>query len=202
MKRKIVGVTVGSPLPKPNLMQTDPKKGDYVKGRDEFMEQFSTQTKPDSGGKGLWTLIREEILAEDVQEYRVTEDSNGNPFAYDELMITTYQNSTLASSGKLYYHFNGVQCGSPYAGKGSEGRATMFRASRDGMISCSYVSGPNVKESSGGIDNAPSSSSTDMYFPAVASPSKLTSAKLTTDWWTNSNRLRAGLIVRVWGRNK
>ena len=34
MKRKIIGVTVGSPLPKPNLKQTDPKKGDYVKGKD------------------------------------------------------------------------------------------------------------------------------------------------------------------------
>ena len=36
MKRKIIGVTVGSPLPKPNLMQTDPKKGDYVKGKETF----------------------------------------------------------------------------------------------------------------------------------------------------------------------
>ena len=31
---KIIGVTVGSPLPKPNLKQTDPNKGDYVKGKD------------------------------------------------------------------------------------------------------------------------------------------------------------------------
>lgn len=41
MKRKIIGVTVGSPLPKPNLMQTDPTKGDYVKGKEEFLEQVS-----------------------------------------------------------------------------------------------------------------------------------------------------------------
>ena len=40
MSRKIIGVTVGSPLPKPNLMQTDPAKGDYVKGKEEFAEQF------------------------------------------------------------------------------------------------------------------------------------------------------------------
>lgn len=39
MKRKIIGVTVGSPLPKPNLMQTDPTKGDYVKGKEEFLGQ-------------------------------------------------------------------------------------------------------------------------------------------------------------------
>lgn len=31
---KIIGITVGSPLPKPDLRQTDPTKGDYVKGKD------------------------------------------------------------------------------------------------------------------------------------------------------------------------
>jgi hypothetical protein len=36
---KIIGVTVGTPLPKPDLMQTDPAKGDYVKGKDEFLKQ-------------------------------------------------------------------------------------------------------------------------------------------------------------------
>lgn len=34
MSRKIYGITVGSPLPKSNLKQEDPSKGDYVKGRD------------------------------------------------------------------------------------------------------------------------------------------------------------------------
>lgn len=37
MSRKIIGVTVGTALPKANLMQTDPTKGDYVKGKDSFM---------------------------------------------------------------------------------------------------------------------------------------------------------------------
>ena len=41
MSRKIIGVTVGSPLPKPNLMQNDPAKGDYVKGKEEFLEHVS-----------------------------------------------------------------------------------------------------------------------------------------------------------------
>lgn len=36
---KIIGNTVGMGLPKPDLMQTDPKKGDYVKGKEEFLEQ-------------------------------------------------------------------------------------------------------------------------------------------------------------------
>ena len=35
MRRKIIGATVGMGLPKPDLRQTDPKKGDYVKGKEE-----------------------------------------------------------------------------------------------------------------------------------------------------------------------
>lgn len=38
---KIIGNTVGTPLPKPNLMQSDPKKGDYVKGKEEFQKQIN-----------------------------------------------------------------------------------------------------------------------------------------------------------------
>ena len=34
MSRKIIGRTVGTTIPKPNLSQTDPKKGDYVHGKD------------------------------------------------------------------------------------------------------------------------------------------------------------------------
>lgn len=36
---KIIGNTVGMGLPKPNLMQTDPTKGDYVWGKEEFLAQ-------------------------------------------------------------------------------------------------------------------------------------------------------------------
>jgi hypothetical protein len=35
---KIIGNTVGMGLPKPNLMQTDSTKGDYVKGKEEFLK--------------------------------------------------------------------------------------------------------------------------------------------------------------------
>lgn len=33
---KIVGNTVGTNLPKPNLLQDDPTKGDYIKGKNKF----------------------------------------------------------------------------------------------------------------------------------------------------------------------
>lgn len=37
---KIVGYTVGTPLPKPNLKQTDPTKGDYIKGKEILDEKY------------------------------------------------------------------------------------------------------------------------------------------------------------------
>lgn len=39
MSGKIIGATVGMGLPKPNLMQDNPLKGDYVKGRAEFIAE-------------------------------------------------------------------------------------------------------------------------------------------------------------------
>lgn len=35
---KIIGNTVGMGLPKPDLTQTDPSKGDYVRGKDNFLK--------------------------------------------------------------------------------------------------------------------------------------------------------------------
>ena len=45
---KIVGNTVGMGLPKPNLKQTDPRKGDFVKGKDEIPTKAS-QIENDAG---------------------------------------------------------------------------------------------------------------------------------------------------------
>lgn len=42
MSRKIIGATVGTTLPKPNLAQTDPKMGDYVKGREDVLARIET----------------------------------------------------------------------------------------------------------------------------------------------------------------
>ena len=36
MSRKIIGVTVGTTLPKPNFKQNDPTKGDYIKNKPDF----------------------------------------------------------------------------------------------------------------------------------------------------------------------
>ena len=36
MSKKIIGVTVGTTLPKPDFKQTDPTKGDYIKNKPDF----------------------------------------------------------------------------------------------------------------------------------------------------------------------
>ena len=36
MSRKIIGVTVGTTLPKPDFKQTDHTKGDYIKNKPDF----------------------------------------------------------------------------------------------------------------------------------------------------------------------
>lgn len=45
MSRKIIGVTVGTSLPKPNFDQTDPRKGDYIRGDRTFITPDETLTQ-------------------------------------------------------------------------------------------------------------------------------------------------------------
>ena len=42
---KIIGVTVGTTIPKPNFDQTDPRKGDYIRGDRSFLNMDDTLTK-------------------------------------------------------------------------------------------------------------------------------------------------------------
>ena len=42
---KIIGATVGTSLPKPNFDQTDPKKGDYIRGDRSFLRVDDTLTE-------------------------------------------------------------------------------------------------------------------------------------------------------------
>lgn len=50
--REIWGNTVGMGLPKPDLMQSDPKKGDYVKNKENFLKQVNTGGS-DLGGSAI-----------------------------------------------------------------------------------------------------------------------------------------------------
>ena len=78
MSKKIIGVTVGTPLPKPNLMQTDPTKGDYVKGKEKFLERVSDvveeylKNNPTMGGG----FIASDVAPEDTSVLWVDIDDN------------------------------------------------------------------------------------------------------------------------------
>ena len=49
---KIIGNTVGTTTPKPNFDQTDPTKGDYIRGDRSFLNSVKTVNGivPDSNG--------------------------------------------------------------------------------------------------------------------------------------------------------
>jgi hypothetical protein len=59
MSRKIIGITVGTQLPKPNFKQTDPTKGDYIKNKPDF-DGLQTQVNTVSGLVGD-TAVSEQI---------------------------------------------------------------------------------------------------------------------------------------------
>jgi len=71
---KIIGNTVGMGLPKPNLMQTDPAKGDYVKGKEEFVEQFGSGSG-ESGGADGFSPIANVTQTEDGAVISITDKS-------------------------------------------------------------------------------------------------------------------------------
>ena len=93
---KIVGNTVGTTMPRPNLMQTDPQKGDYVHGREEFLEQVP------SGPGGGYVLTEEdktEIAEMASQMVDVSEMEIPNPHAltFTGAVSATYDGSEAVS---------------------------------------------------------------------------------------------------------
>lgn len=61
---KIIGVTVGTALPKPNFDQTDPKKGDYIKGDRSFLNAVKTINGVTPDETGDIALILDETLTQ------------------------------------------------------------------------------------------------------------------------------------------
>ena len=54
---KVIGSTVGMGLPKPDLTQSDPKRGDYVFGKDEFLNQHLNRQVTDVSMVKLETVV-------------------------------------------------------------------------------------------------------------------------------------------------
>lgn len=79
---KIIGNTVGMGLPKPNLMQTDPTKGDYVKGKEEFLAQagYGSGQNPPQDGEDGFSPLATVTQTEDGATISIT-DANGTTTA-------------------------------------------------------------------------------------------------------------------------
>jgi len=68
MSRKIIGITVGSQLPKPDFAQNDPTKGDYIKNKPDISDLQSKESAiykqpevPENAPEGaLWIDTDEE----------------------------------------------------------------------------------------------------------------------------------------------
>lgn len=87
---KIIGETFGMGLPKPNLMQDDPTKGDYIKGKEEFVKQIGI-------GKGYSVYyFSEEIEYTEEYGYAARTDllsNNGEGIKKGDIVIS--ENGTI-----------------------------------------------------------------------------------------------------------
>ena len=66
---KIIGPTVGTTLPKPDLSQIDPKKGDYVKGKAEFLEQVNSGATAEQITNAVASYLKENPPEVDMSGY-------------------------------------------------------------------------------------------------------------------------------------
>ena len=66
MSRKIIGVTVGTTLPKPNFKQTDPTKGDYIKNKPDFDGLQGKVTGVMQDVEGLQAQVGDKSVSEQI----------------------------------------------------------------------------------------------------------------------------------------
>lgn len=102
---KIVGNTVGTTLPKPNLKQTNPNEGDFVKGKEiipEAVNKALEQAKESgefNGEPGVYTLKEGETI-EDAPEWAqviVDPHSEAIKFYYTPSITQTDTNTMTVS---------------------------------------------------------------------------------------------------------
>lgn len=77
MSKKIIGVTVGTTLPKPNFKQTDPTKGDYIRNKPDF-DGLKTKVNDIQALVGD-TAVSEQItsaVAQKSQVQMITQDAS------------------------------------------------------------------------------------------------------------------------------
>lgn len=75
--KRIIGKSVSFGLPKPNLTQEDPAKGDYVKGKSEFLDATLTMENKAADAKAVGDAFGaiEEGFFEIISQIAVAVDS-------------------------------------------------------------------------------------------------------------------------------
>lgn len=92
MSRKIIGVTVGTQLPKPNFKQDDPTKGDYIKNRPDF-DGLQTEVSTISG------LVGDKSVSEQIDLALVDVRAQLAELLYEPITVTSFTIGGLTSTG-------------------------------------------------------------------------------------------------------
>lgn len=93
MSRKIIGVTVGTTLPKPNFKQTDPTKGDYIRNKPDF-EGLKTQVN------GVVTLVGDTKVSDQISN--AIKDKSDAGHNHDNAYDVKGAADTALASAKTY----------------------------------------------------------------------------------------------------
>ena len=106
---KIIGATVGTSLPKPNFDQTDPRKGDYIKGDRSFItpdDTLAVQGRP-ADSKATGDAIKEMQASVD-EVASVVENLNDTYYTESEIdsMISDVNSALDAKSDSDHNHDN------------------------------------------------------------------------------------------------
>lgn len=87
MSKKIIGVTVGTTLPKPNFKQNDPTKGDYIRNKPDF-EGLKNQVDEISG------FVGDKKVSEQIDEAIAAKQDKNLIVTYTDSKKTSVSHST------------------------------------------------------------------------------------------------------------
>lgn len=104
MSKKIIGVTVGTQLPKPNFKQTDPTKGDYIRNKPDF-DGLKDRVDTVSGLVGD-TSVSEQINTA-LDNYAISwDDLSNKPFGEEDSRLIYVPYTEIKNVAFLGYNTN------------------------------------------------------------------------------------------------
>ena len=96
MSRRIIGVTVGTQLPKPNFKQNDPTKGDYIKNKPDF---DGLKSKVDDVSELVGNIPVHEQISAAIEDYIINIDYDAIlAFDTSEVIFGTNTTSVLGQA--------------------------------------------------------------------------------------------------------